>query len=308
MSRVLVLGNATVDVIQRVERLPLPGETVLALGMERCAGGKGLNQALAAARTGARTTLAAPVGTDRDAAFLAQSIAHEPDLSTKWVTCSATTDLSVIWVARDGENVIVSSADCARSVTPAQASTLCSSLVPGDVLLMQGNLSAAATIAAAQIAAERGATRILNTAPIAWEMQPALGLFGIVVANAGEARVLSKGAGDVGSAMRGFGVPVTIVTLGSKGALITADGFETKIDAPQVTAVDTTGAGDVFAGTLAGLLANGCVLQEAASVAVAAASLSVTRSKTTPSFPTRDELATLFGQARQMKQGHAPDA
>ena len=308
MSRVLVLGNATVDVIQRVERLPLPGETVLALGMERCAGGKGLNQALAAARTGARTTLAAPVGTDRDAAFLAQSIAHEPDLSTKWVTCSATTDLSVIWVARDGENVIVSSADCARSVTPAQASTLCSSLVPGDVLLMQGNLSAAATIAAAQVAAERGATRILNTAPIAWEMQPALGLFGIVVANSGEARVLSKGAGDVGSAMRGFGVPVTIVTLGSKGALITADGFETKIDAPQVTAVDTTGAGDVFVGTLAGLLANGCVLQEAASVAVAAASLSVTRSKTTPSFPTRDELATLFGQARQMKQGHAPDA
>ena len=175
MSRVLVLGNATVDVLQRVERLPLPGETVLALGMERCAGGKGLNQAVAAARTGACTILAAAVGTDPDATFLAEGIAHELDLSMTWITCDAATDLSVIWVARDGENVIVSSADCARSVTAVQASSLCSTLASGDVLLMQGNLSAEATVAAAQIAVGRGATRILNTAPIAWDMQPALG-------------------------------------------------------------------------------------------------------------------------------------
>lgn len=303
MNRVLVLGNATVDVIQRVERLPLPGETVLALGMGRCAGGKGLNQAVASARTGAITTLAAPVGNDPDAAFLADSVAHEQGLIATWMTCDATTDLSVVWVARDGENVIVSSADCARSVTPTQASGLCSTLATGDVLLMQGNLSSEATLAAARIAAERGVKRILNAAPIAWDMQPALGLFDIVIANAGEARILTKGAADIGKAMRHLGVRTTIETLGSKGALITADGVEARIDAPRVTAIDTTGAGDVFAGTLAGLLANGCLLQEAASIAVAAASLSVTRPNTTPSFPTRDELATLSRRARLRNVG-----
>jgi ribokinase len=293
MSRVLVLGNATLDVIQRVDRLPAPGETLLALSTARCAGGKGLNQAVAASRTGAPTLLAAPIGRDADATFIVDSLRHEAGLQVNWLVCDAPTDLSAIWVATGGENVIVSSADCARSVTSDQAHNLCSTLATGDVLLMQGNLSADIARAAARTAQARGAKRVLNTAPIAWDMGPILGLFDIVIANEGEAEQLTAGSSSTAASLRISGVRTAIITLGARGALIVGERIETMIDAPQVTAVDTAGAGDVFVGTFAGLLANGVILSKAVAIAVAAASLSVTRPNTTPSFPSRDEIAAL---------------
>jgi ribokinase len=293
MSRVLVLGNATLDVIQRVDRLPAPGETVLALSTARCAGGKGLNQAVAASRTGAPTLLATPIGRDAEATFIVDSLRDEAGLEVNWLICNAPTDLSAIWVATGGENVIVSSADCARSVTSDQAHNLCSTLAPGDVLLMQGNLSADITRAAVQTAQVRGAKRVLNTAPVAWDMRPILGLFDIVIANEGEAEQLTAGSPSTAASLHISGVRTAIITLGARGALIVDDGTETMIDAPQVTAVDTAGAGDVFVGTFAGLLANGVILSKAVAIAVAAASLSVTRPNTTPSFPSRDEIAAL---------------
>jgi ribokinase len=293
MSRVLVLGNATLDVIQRVDRLPAPGETVLASSTARCAGGKGFNQAVAAARSGAETLLIAPIGRDAEAAFLIDSVKDEAGLNVNWLPCDESTDLSAIWVASGGENVIVSSADCARAVTPDQARSLCGTLAAGDVLLMQGNLSADTTGAAVETAKARGATRVLNTAPIAWDMKPVLGLFDIVIANEGEAAQLTAGSPVPAAALHAGGVRTAIITLGARGALIMDDGIETMIDAPRVAAIDTSGAGDVFVGTLAGLLANGQSLQNAVQVAVAAASLSVTRLNTTPSVPCRAEIAAL---------------
>jgi ribokinase len=293
MSRVLALGNATLDVIQRVERLPAPGETVLAQTTARCAGGKGLNQAVAAARTGAGTLLVAPVGRDADAAFIANSVKDEAGLTVNWLACDAPTDLSTIWVATGGENIIVSSAACAHSVTPGQARSLCGTLATGDVLLMQGNLLADVTRTAAQAALARGAKRVLNTAPIAWDMREILGLFDIVIANEGEAALLTAGSPSAAASLHASGVRTAIITLGARGALILDDGTETMIDAPLVTAIDTAGAGDVFVGTLAGLLANGLALSMAVTIAVAAASLSVTRPNTTPSFPSRAEIAAL---------------
>ncbi|MET0969445.1 MAG: PfkB family carbohydrate kinase [Tardiphaga sp.] len=294
MSRVLVLGNATVDVVQRVARLPRPGETLLAESTTRCAGGKGLNQAVAAARTGAATRLVAPVGRDADAAFLAVALRDETGLEAEWLPCDAPTDMSAIWVATGGENVIVSSAACARSIAPEHAQQLCRTLMPDDVLLMQGNLSADATRSAAREAQARGAIRILNTAPIAWDMRPLLGLFDIVIANEGEAELLGQGATSPFASFLADGVATVIVTLGARGALIVSATDEITIDAPQVVAIDTAGAGDVFAGTLAGLVANGVMIANAAKVAVAAASHSVTRPNTTPSFPSRAELASLM--------------
>jgi ribokinase len=298
MSRVLVLGNATLDLIQRVERLPAPGETVLALDTARCAGGKGLNQAVASSRTGTPTQLCAAVGWDAEAAFIAASVKDETDLVANWLVCDAPTDLSVIWVAADGENVIVSSAQSAGSITPDQACGLCDTLDAGDVLLMQGNLSADTTRMAAQTSRARGAKRVLNTAPIAWDIREILGLFDIVIANEGEAALLTAGSPSPAAALHAGGVRTAIITQGSRGALILDDGSETTIAAPPVTAIDTAGAGDVFVGTLAGLLANGVPLLKAATIAVAAASLSVTRHNTTPSFPSREEIRRLRKDAR----------
>jgi ribokinase len=293
MSRVLVLGNATLDVIQRVDRLPAPGETVLALSTVRCAGGKGLNQAVAASRTGAPTLLTAPIGQDAEATFLVDTLGSEAGLEVDWLVCNAPTDLSAIWVATGGENVIVSSTDCARSVTPDQAHHLGGTLATGDVLLMQGNLSADITRAAARTARARGATCVLNTAPIAWDMRPILGLFDVLIANEIEAEQLTAGSSSTAAWLRINGVRTAIITLGSRGALIIDERTETMIDAPQVAAIDTSGAGDVFVGTVAGLLANGIPLSKAVTIAVATASLSVTRPNTTPSFPSRDEIAAL---------------
>ena len=293
MSRVLVLGNATLDVIQRVERLPAPGETMLAIATTRCAGGKGLNQAISAARTGASTLLVAPIGQDADGAVLADSLKDEAGLEVDWLACNAPTDFSSIWVATGGENVIVSSADGARSVTADQARRACSTLAAGDVLLMQGNLREDATRAAVETARMRGATCVLNTAPIAWDMRGILRFFDIVVANEGEAACLTAGTSSLMASLRESGVRTAIITRGPRGALIVDDGKEIAVDAPQVTAIDTAGAGDVLAGTLAGLLTKRIPLASAVTVAVAAASLSVTRLNTTPSFPSRPEIAAL---------------
>jgi ribokinase len=166
-------------------------------------------------------------------------------------------------------------------------------LSAGDVLLMQGNLSADATRIAAQTARARGAKCVLNTAPIAWDMREILGLFDIVVANEGEAAQLAAGSASAAESFHASGVRTAVITLGARGALILLDGTETMIDAPLVTAIDTAGAGDVFVGTLAGLLANDASLSGAVTIAVAAASLSVTRPNTTPSFPSREEIAAI---------------
>jgi ribokinase len=294
MNRVFVLGNATVDIIQQMQCFPNPGETVLASTSLRCAGGKGLNQAVAAARTGASVSLAAPVGHDNDATFLAESVLEEADLCVDWLLSPAGTDLSVIWINGSGENVIVSSADCALSLQPTQSRNLCSVLEAGDLLVLQGNLSLAATLAAAEVARACGARTILNTAPIAWDMTSVLRLVDILIANEGEAAFLSQGAHDPAKALHAIGVPVVIVTLGPEGARIVHHEYDAILPAPIVLAIDTAGAGDVFTGTLAGFLAQGVDMISATTIAVAAASQSVTQSGTTPSFPSREAIRNLF--------------
>jgi ribokinase len=294
MTKVLVLGNATVDLVQRVAQLPRPGETLLAESLARCAGGKGLNQAVAAVRTGAATHLVAPVGRDAEAAYLAETLRAEAGLTVDWLSCDAPTDLSSIVVAASGENHIVSSAACARSVTPDQAQQVCAALSPGDVLLLQGNLTRETTLAAARTARARGATCLLNTAPIAWDMRPLLGLCDVVIANEGEADMLAGGAANPAAAIRTAGVTTAIITLGARGALVAAADETITLPAPQVAAVDSSGAGDVFVGTLAGLVARGHAIPDAVRIAIAAASLSVTRENTLPSFPTRTEMTRLL--------------
>jgi ribokinase len=294
MTRILVLGNATVDLLQRVERLPTPGETLLSAGLLRCAGGKGLNQAVAAARTGAQVTLIAPVGQDPNAEFLAAQADSEPSLKVRWLHTDAPTDVSSIWVSADGENMIVSSAACARSVTPESARLICANLAAGDFLLMQGNLRADTTRIAAETARALGARTVLNTAPIAWDMGAVIGSFDLVIANEGEAATVAIGNFEKRwPSLRAGGTNTAIITLGARGATIFDRNTKTVISARGVKAVDTAGAGDVLAGTLVGLLAAGHDLVPSVRIAVAAASLSVTRNGTIPSFPTREEVLAL---------------
>ena len=309
MSRVVVIGNATVDLILTVDHLPRPGETVLAREALRCAGGKGLNQAVAASRLGVSTILVAPIGADGDGAFLRQALEDEATLAPQWLASPHATDTSIISIAADGENSIVSTAASARWLAPAEAAAIASGLTSGDVLVVQGNLSEAATAAALDAARLRGATTILNTAPIAWDQQRVAGLASIVVANAGEAEALT-GLRDEDAALRliAGGAGAVLITRGGGPALLAEGDRIVAMPVPAVDVLDTSGAGDVTVGTLAGVLAQGGTLVEGLQLALAAASLSVTRRGTTPSFPSRAELQGLARRVAPMSKGLVPDA
>lgn len=293
MTQVVVIGNATVDVIQRVERFARPGETLLCTDMVVCAGGKGLNQAIAAARTAAPTQLHAPAAADTLGELLARAAAAEAGLEVDWLAVPQPTDVSTIWIDAAGENMIVSAAAAAASMNAAQAAAACASLGAGDVLLVQGNLSQAATAAALAQARANGARTVLNTAPMRPWMLALLAGVDVVIANAVEAAELSGHDDDPEAALLRAGAHAAIVSRGRDGAVLGTPHGRVKVEAAVVAAVDTAGAGDVLAGTLAGLLAQGSTLEAALQVAVSAASLSVTRRGTTPSFPSRDEVAAL---------------
>jgi ribokinase len=292
MSRVFLLGNATIDVVLNAARLPSPGETLLADDMVRCAGGKGLNQALAAANAGAACVFAAPIGNDSEAAYLQKTLAEYPAISARWITMPHPTDHSSIWVAGSGENMILSSSFCARALTPSQARIALADLAQGDTLLVQGNLTAETTLEALALARARGAVTLLNTAPLAWDMRPCIALSDVVLSNTVECSMI-VGSTDA-SALRTACAGTAIVTLGAQGAAVAGTAGIAQVSAPRVAAIDTAGAGDVFAGVVAALLCSGQSIPFAVQAAVNAASLSVTRRGTTASFPTRAEMLTIL--------------
>ena len=287
---VTVLGSANLDEVVRVARLPAPGETVLALGRDRLPGGKGLNQAVAAARAGAGTAFVGAVGQDAAADLLLATL-RDAGVSTAATRRSGlATGTALVMVQESGENSIVVDAaanddvrlDGAARAAVEEATVLLAQLeVPLDV------------VAGAAAAARDGATTVvLNAAPARDLPAALLALVDVLVVNESEAVAVS-GAPDVTSALDVLAdrVPAVVVTLGAAGArwVSAADTGE----APGLSAavVDTTGAGDCFCGVLAATLAAGLPLGEAVRVGVAAASLSVERAGAAGSMPTRAEIA-----------------
>jgi ribokinase len=278
MSRLLVLGNAGIDLVCPVPHLPRAGETVVADGQSRAPGGKGLNQAVVAARAGAAVHFFAPVGRDAAADELAAALASEPLSGLHFLPQAAPTDLSFLMVAPDGENSILSVGGAADSLTKAEAEAAVADLTSADVLLLQGNLSAAATLAATQVATARGARVLLNTAPLRWDVAPLLPLCAVVVANAGEAEAITGLTGPAAAeALHRAGAALAVVTLGAGGCVTASiEGLQHHLAAPART-VDTTGAGDTFCGVLAALLLAGRPVPSAIDAAQRAAAITVSR-------------------------------
>ena len=299
MPRVIVFGNATVDLTLCLPRFPVTGETVLARSLSRSPGGKGLNQAVAAARAGADVELIAPIGRDVDGAFLAAYLRAEGIMSAA-ILAPGTTDVSMIWVDYVGANMIASSADAARSIKSDAVNTLLASLGRDDILIMQGNLRADTTLAAAQQARARGARILFNPAPIAEDLAGLLRFTDLLIANEIEAETLTGCGPEAAIApLHRLGAETVIVSLGARGALY-SDGHTTlSVAAPPVEALDTSGAGDVLVGTIGAMLARSLDGPAALEIAIRAASLSVTRAGTTPSFPTAAEMRALIAAPQQ---------
>lgn len=292
MSHVFVLGNASIDVTLRVPRLPRPGETLMATGIARAPGGKGLNQAVVAARAGVPVHFCAPLGAGPEAALVRQALAQETFTSLRLTEVGQHTDLSTLLVADDAESSIISTGDCAAGLSAAEAEAFVVEIGAGDILLMQGNLAEAVTLDAALLARARGARVVVNAAPLRWRYEALLPLCDVVVANEDEARSLTGRDRPAEAAMALCGTGTAIVTLGARGCIVADAGGVAHQEPVPVTAVDTTGAGDAFCGALVAAMA--LALPDPVDVAQRAASLSVTRPGCFSAFPTRDELAALM--------------
>ena len=288
-----VVGNVCVDSSFRLQRLPQPGETLNAAAAGEGVGGKGANQTAAAARTGAAVVLWAPVGRDAASQRMESLLATEipkRDLTRLDLPC----DRSVILIDRAGENVIVTAAACAEAFDPLAMTGLADTWAAGDMLLMQGNLQPAVTAACLKAARDAGLFTILNPSPLPAEPLD-LTTVSLLVANRPEAEALTGEADAERAARRlqGMGAENVIVTLGAAGALLVQAGSLLRIPAAEAEAIDASGAGDCFAGTLAGFFAQGASLPEAARLATQAAGIAVGRAGTLASFPSRAELSAL---------------
>jgi ribokinase len=291
-----VIGNAVLDITFELDRLPRRGETLLARARRTDIGGKGLNQAIVARRAGASVTFVAPIGQDVEAGLIRDRIVGEGLSADGLIAGPGPSDQSIIHLDRDGENMIVSTALQARSLTPEALLPRLAGLRAGDLLLMQGNLTRTATEACLARARAAGVRTLLNPAPIDFDYGGLWPLVDVAIVNEGEACRLGGHyeAVDAATRLLPAGAAAVVVTLGPGGAFVLLQGKQAFFaEAPEVTAVDTAGAGDVFCGVLAAALADGLSAADGLAWAVAAASLSVTRPGTSSAFPTAAELARL---------------
>ncbi|MGW1173693.1 ribokinase [Kitasatospora sp. NPDC002543] len=301
MPPITVVGSVNRDLVLTVEDLPRPGETVLARGFVEGVGGKGANQAVAAARLGARVRLVARVGTDAGAILRALA-AEGVDVEEVRPAAEGTTGIASVVVDRAGENTIV--------VNPGANAALSVADLPrrlareaGEVVLVQHEIAPEVVAAAVLRAREQDGTVVLNPAPARPVAPEVLAAVDVLVPNLGELATLlgaplPAGPDGARELLERAALPcrAVVVTLGAAGALVTRPGGPAvHLPAPVVDAVDTVGAGDTFCGALADALARGADLLAAAERAVRAASLAVTGLGAQSSMPTAAQLDATAG-------------
>jgi ribokinase len=291
-----VLGSVNLDLICQVDALPRPGETVLARAASAGQGGKGANQAKAAARFGAEVSFHGAVGADEAGAALRAGLVGE-GIEVKGLAAhpGVATGRAHVFVGQDGENMIVVDAGANRLARfeAASASEPCVYLTQ-----METPVEVAAHMFAG---AAPGSVCIFNAAPALPEGRVLLPLADIVVVNRRELAAYAGEGGDAAQAARRLltrGGQTIVVTLGAAGALAVAAGIHVEVAGRPTRAVDTTGAGDCFVGVLAAALASEVSLEAALDLANAAASLSVETLGADSAPPLRDILARR-GQANE---------
>jgi len=283
---VCVVGSANLDLVATTARLPEPGETVMGDSYAEHPGGKGLNQAVAAARAGATTAFVGAVGDD-DAGRRSRAAMEIDgiDASRCATLDGVPTGRALIGVSAGGDNSII-------VVAGANAGVVADDLPDAQVVLAQLEVPLVAVEAAFEIARQRSATTILNPAPAQELDATLLALCDIVVPNEHEIELLGGVA-----RLLALGVGAVVVTLGSRGAVVHSPAGVVHVDPCEVRSIDTTGAGDTFCGSLAARIALGDALAEALAYASAAAALSTTRAGAVPSIPHAAEVRDLMGAA-----------
>ncbi len=291
--RAFVIGNVALDEALSVDDLPVRGTSIHGTASQIDLGGKGANQAIVLGRAGLDCRFAAPVGTDSRAEDIRRRLAAEP-VTVDFVPIEGVaSDLSIILRTPSGDNAIITTNAAATGLTEATVHSVMAGARPGDLLVMQGNLSADATLAAFRRARAMGMQTALNPSPLRPFFAQLWPLVDLVFLNESEAATLG-GTAALGAA----GVAQIVLTLGSAGAhLITPDGSVT-VPAQPCTVVDTTGAGDCFMATaLASSALRGKPMDaRALRHAAAAAAITVSRPGTGAALPTQAELAAILSE------------
>jgi ribokinase len=273
-AEICVVGSVNLDIVVAVAHHPVPGETVL--GSERVErhGGKGANQAVAAARLGKRVALVGRLGDDEIGVRLRAELVREGvDVTHLVADASAPSGVALIAVDPAGENTVIVTPGANGGVGAGDVAAAAAVVRDARVTLLGHEVPEAAVAAAAETA---GGIVVLNPAPARAVAAEILARVDVLVPNRGELAALAGRDGDPTDLARVVGGAV-VVTLGAEGALVVDQERAQRIAAPVVEVVDTTGAGDAFCGALAAALADGADLREAARQAVAYAAQSVTR-------------------------------
>ena len=290
---VAVVGSLNLDLVIRVPGLPGPGETVSGGDLFTNPGGKGANQAVAAARLGRRVAMVGRVGDDQTGRDLLASLeADGVDTAQVRTLAGVPSGTALITVSEDGENQIVVSPGANARLTPDDVAAAGAALRTAAVTLLQLEIPLESVAAAARTA---GGLVVLNPAPMRPLPAELLGQVDVLVPNRVELAQLAGGplpeTVEAAMALAGrLAARTVVVTLGADGALVVEHGQASHVPAVPVTAVDTTAAGDAFCGGLADALATGATLQDAARRAVRVAAAACLRPGAQASLPTSAEL------------------
>ena len=297
-AKIVVVGSFNMDLTAYMERMPRPGETVSGRRFVTGPGGKGSNQAVAAARLGADVTFIGRVGQDVFAES-ALSFWKQEGINTDYVVRDPdnATGVAPIWVDDKGENSIVVVLGSNLAIVKDDIDCAASVIAAADVVIVQLEINYDMVEYAMQVAKSKGVKTILNPAPAGKLSAQAVALADYLTPNETELEVLSGQSGDYEAAARSLITrdgQTAVVTLGSQGAMWVSPTAKAVIPSFKVNVVDTTGAGDAFNGGFAVALGEGMRLEDAIRFGNATAGLSVTKPGTAPSMPSRAEVEVLL--------------
>ncbi len=305
VAKIVVIGSLNMDLIIQAPYFPAPGETVIGGMFHTAAGGKGANQAVAAARLGGRVFMVGRVGMDAYGEDLLTGLAHD-GVDISWVTRdeSAHTGIALIVVDDRGQNSIVVSSGANWRLSPSDVDRAVQVIRDADLVVMQLEIPLETVTHAVALAARYQVPVLLNPAPARALSEEVLCNLQYLVLNENEAQLLTgisvgdvKSARDAARILRDLGVPVVVVTLGERGAYVLASHVDTHVPAFSVHAVDTTAAGDAFVGAFAVAIAQNMPLEEAVRFGAAAGALAATKIGAQPSLPTLPDVERLLKSA-----------
>lgn len=297
MHKLTVLGSINADHVIQVPHFPQPGETLSGQNYHIVYGGKGANQAVAAARLGAKVDFIACIGEDKIGLEMKQAFQKDGINTDSIATIQGeTTGIAMIQVADSGENSIVISAGANAHLTTDIVDKFKQKILDADALLMQLETPLNAIIYATKIAKQAGKHTVLNPAPAKALPDELLAQLTMITPNETEAELLTgvkvvdeQSAAQAAAVFHQKGVAIVLITLGAKGVFISHNALQKIIPGFRVQAKDTTAAGDTFNGALVTALLEQKSLEEAIQFAHAAAAISVTRFGAQTSIPNRQE-------------------